>query len=121
MAPEWIFNLPITSKVDVYSYGIVVLEMITGRSPSMAGYGDNGGEEVENMRLVEWVMEKKRRASETSIWVKEIVDPVLGVNYEAKKMESLIRVALKCVEESRDGRPTMSQVVEMILQLESYH
>ncbi|KDP43829.1 hypothetical protein JCGZ_23037 [Jatropha curcas] len=121
MAPEWIFNLPITSKVDVYSYGIVVLEMITGRSPSMAGYGDNDGEEVENMRLVEWVMEKKRRASETSIWVKEIVDPVLGVNYDAKKMESLIRVALKCVGESKDGRPTMSQVVEMILQLESYN
>ncbi|MCH93939.1 receptor protein kinase 1-like, partial [Trifolium medium] len=32
MAPEWIFNLPITSKVDVYSYGVVVLEMITGKS-----------------------------------------------------------------------------------------
>ena len=32
MAPEWIFNLAITSKVDVYSYGIVMLEMITGRS-----------------------------------------------------------------------------------------
>ena len=29
MAPEWVFNLPITSKVDVYSYGIVVLEMVT--------------------------------------------------------------------------------------------
>ncbi|TKY68987.1 putative receptor protein kinase ZmPK1 [Spatholobus suberectus] len=34
MAPEWVFNLPITSKVDVYSYGIVVLEMITERSPT---------------------------------------------------------------------------------------
>ncbi|KAJ0726481.1 putative protein kinase RLK-Pelle-SD-2b family [Helianthus annuus] len=31
MAPEWVFKLPITSKVDVYSYGVVVLEMITGR------------------------------------------------------------------------------------------
>nr|GEX05408.1 putative receptor protein kinase ZmPK1 [Tanacetum cinerariifolium] len=30
MAPEWVFNLPITSKADVYSYGMVVLEMITG-------------------------------------------------------------------------------------------
>ncbi|KAI3788524.1 hypothetical protein L2E82_01293 [Cichorium intybus] len=34
MAPEWVSNLPITSKVDVFSYGVVILEMITGRSPS---------------------------------------------------------------------------------------
>ncbi|TKY68985.1 putative receptor protein kinase ZmPK1 [Spatholobus suberectus] len=34
MVPEWVFNLPITSKVDVYSYGIVVLDMITGKSPT---------------------------------------------------------------------------------------
>ncbi|THF94176.1 hypothetical protein TEA_004439 [Camellia sinensis var. sinensis] len=34
MALEWIFNLQITSKVDVYSYGVVVLEMVTGKSPT---------------------------------------------------------------------------------------
>ncbi|CAI9291806.1 unnamed protein product [Lactuca saligna] len=32
MAPEWVFNLPITSKVNVFSYGVVILEMITGRT-----------------------------------------------------------------------------------------
>jgi len=32
MSPEWVFNQRITSKVDVYSYGIVVLEMVTGKS-----------------------------------------------------------------------------------------
>jgi serine/threonine protein kinase len=35
MAPEWVYNLPITSKVDVYSYGIVLLEMVTGKSPNV--------------------------------------------------------------------------------------
>ncbi|KAJ0086322.1 hypothetical protein Patl1_07527 [Pistacia atlantica] len=33
MAPEWVYNLPITSKVDVYGYGILLLEMVTGKSP----------------------------------------------------------------------------------------
>ncbi|KAG5543611.1 hypothetical protein RHGRI_016381 [Rhododendron griersonianum] len=37
MAPEWISNLPITSKVDVYSYGMVMLEMVTGKSPMTTG------------------------------------------------------------------------------------
>ena len=58
MAPEWVFNLPITSKVDVYSYGIVVLEIITGRSPTMMG--NQGGEDG---RRVTWV-EKKREKRE---------------------------------------------------------
>lgn len=33
MAPEWTTNSAITSKVDVYSYGVVVLEMVTGENP----------------------------------------------------------------------------------------
>ena len=43
MAPDWVFNLSITSKVDVYSYGIVVLEMVTGVGP------------LGHKRLVTWV------------------------------------------------------------------
>ncbi|KAJ9162617.1 hypothetical protein P3X46_022376 [Hevea brasiliensis] len=118
MAPEWIFNLPITSKVDVYSYGVVVLEMVTGRSPSMA---DNGGE-VEHKTLVEWVKEKKHGASaRSSYWVEEITNPATGTDYDRKKLEGLIGVALKCVEESKDARPTMNQVVEMLLEIENHH
>ncbi|KAE8658844.1 putative serine-threonine protein kinase, plant-type [Hibiscus syriacus] len=50
MAPEWVLNRPITSKVDVYSYGIVTLEMVTGKSPR------KGIRWVEGeMDLVTWV------------------------------------------------------------------
>ncbi|XP_004492315.1 putative receptor protein kinase ZmPK1 [Cicer arietinum] len=113
MAPEWVFNLPITSKVDVYSYGIVVLEMITGKSPTMMMNmeGDHDGEVAHNERMVTWVREKKRS---TCNWVEEIVDPTMGNDYDASKMEILAIVALDCLEEDRDIRPTMSQVVKMI-------
>jgi len=110
MAPEWIFNLPITSKVDVYSYGIVVLEMITGKSPTMMNIEGVDGEGTYNGRLITWVREKKR----STCWVEEILDPAMGNNYDLSKMEILVRVALDCVEEDRDIRPTMSQVVEML-------
>ena len=43
MAPEWVFNLPITSKVDVYGYGIVVLEMVTGKGPSRSVHSIDDG------------------------------------------------------------------------------
>ncbi|KOM29673.1 hypothetical protein LR48_Vigan743s000600 [Vigna angularis] len=109
MAPEWVLNLAITSKVDVYSYGIVLLEMITGKSPT-TGVQNIDGEESYNGRVVAWVREKKRGRS----WLEHIIDPAIQTNYDESKMEVLVKVALDCVEEDKDIRPTMSQVVEML-------
>ncbi|KAF7141713.1 hypothetical protein RHSIM_Rhsim06G0055500 [Rhododendron simsii] len=123
MAPEWVFNLPITSKVDVYSYGIVVLEMITGRSPvglhttgrSSVGFQytaiDGGG-------LVTWMRKKQQGAVNSKALIKEIIDPTLIGGYDMGKMETLVRVAMQCVEEDKDARPTMRKVVEMLLRHE---
>ncbi|AES69563.2 Serine/Threonine kinase, plant-type protein [Medicago truncatula] len=113
MAPEWVFNMQITSKVDVYSYGVVVLEMITGKSPT-TGIQIKDKEELYHERLVTWVREKRRKVLEVACWVEEIVDPALGSNYDAKRMETLANVALDCVQEDKDVRPTMSQVVERL-------
>ncbi|XP_057741592.1 putative receptor protein kinase ZmPK1 [Arachis stenosperma] len=110
MAPEWVFNLAVTSKVDVYSYGIVLLEMITGKNPAADIQAING-DEPYNGRLVTWVREKKR---ECASWVEQIMDSALGSNYDENKMEILARVALDCIEEDNEQRPTMSQVVEML-------
>ncbi|CAI8612374.1 unnamed protein product [Vicia faba] len=110
MAPEWIFHLPITSKVDVYSYGIVVLELITGKNPTLMNIEGEDGEMTYNGSLISWVREKKR----SQCWVEEILDPSIGTSCDLSKMEILVRVALECVEEDMDIRPNMSQVVEML-------
>ncbi|XP_058106429.1 putative receptor protein kinase ZmPK1 [Magnolia sinica] len=113
MAPEWILNLPITSKVDVYSYGIVVLEMVTGKRPT-GFHVINGGE--GDGRLVPWVRDVMNgRAISKQRRIEEIMDPRIDSGYDLVKMELLVRVALQCVEEERDARPTMSQVAEMLL------
>ncbi|KAK1291095.1 G-type lectin S-receptor-like serine/threonine-protein kinase [Acorus calamus] len=62
MAPEWIMNRPITSKVDVYSYGIVVLEMVTGKS------------HLEPELLVPWVREMVSGGT-IDTEIEQIVDP----------------------------------------------
>ena len=72
MAPEWVLNLPITSKVDVYSYGVVVLEMIMGKSPAGA-YTAFHGEEEENRSLVSWVRKKMQGAASGASWIEEII------------------------------------------------
>ncbi|PON84697.1 Serine/threonine protein kinase, partial [Trema orientale] len=115
MAPEWVYNLPITSKVDVYSYGIVALELVTGRKPT--GVQMNGtGETVEQGRLVTWVREKMNgAATRTESWIEDIADPMMELGEIDKvKMEVLVKVALQCVEEDKEARPTMRQVVEML-------
>ena len=61
MAPDWVFNLPITSKVDVYSYGIVVLEMVTRMGPFESVHAIDDGGKAEHKRLVTWVREIMNR------------------------------------------------------------
>lgn len=109
MAPEWVYNLPITSKVDVYSYGVVALEMAIGNIQAV----DNG-DEMANQKLVTWVKEKMNGDGVKETWIEEIIDPGMASTSDLKKMEILIKVALQCVEEDKDKRPTMSQVVEML-------
>ncbi|EXB89238.1 Putative receptor protein kinase ZmPK1 [Morus notabilis] len=122
MAPEWVYNLPITSKVDVYSYGIVVLEILTGNNP-MRGVHDSediDGDQARPKMLVTWVREKMvGGALSTEAWIEEIIDPSMEGQYNIREVEILVQVALKCVEEDRDARPTMRQVVEMLLSHEN--
>ncbi|KAF5773719.1 putative protein kinase RLK-Pelle-SD-2b family [Helianthus annuus] len=107
MAPEWVLNLAITSKVDVYSYGVVVLEMITGRSPRNDCDGD------VQPGLVNWVRERVK----TECWVEETVNGSIRGEYDGSVMEKLVEIALQCVEEDSEVRPTMSQVVNMLLHM----
>ncbi|KAL0017472.1 hypothetical protein SO802_004541 [Lithocarpus litseifolius] len=119
MAPEWIFNLPITSKVDVYSYGIVVLEMVTGKGPTRSVHDINEGVEIEHERLATWVREKKN--GQVANWIEDIIDPTMVARCDMGKMEILVEMALQCVEEDKDARPTMSQVVEMLHHENDHH
>ncbi|XP_039050311.1 putative receptor protein kinase ZmPK1 [Hibiscus syriacus] len=115
MAPEWVLNMPITSKVDVYSYGIVLLELITGRSPSMGVHGIDG-KKVMQRTLSKWGKDQTETdITETRMGM--IVDPTLEGKYDEAEMSVLVKVALQCVQEDRDARPTMGEVVQMLLHL----
>ncbi|GKB63418.1 putative receptor protein kinase ZmPK1, partial [Tanacetum coccineum] len=99
MALEWLFvNIPMTSKVDVYSYGVVMLEMITGRSP--IGANQSEGSKV---RLHSRVAEKITAAGGKNDWVHEVLDLKVDENYSKSRLGTLIKVALRCCEEDKDA------------------
>ncbi|KAJ8623742.1 hypothetical protein MRB53_032272 [Persea americana] len=99
-------------------YGIVLLEMVTGKQSFGSNISYEGeGKECEN--LVTWVRKMMSETNGRSWKIQDIVDPKIDGAYGVVKMNLLIRVALDCVEEDKDARPTMRQVVQMLLQNES--
>ncbi|KAK1285018.1 putative receptor protein kinase ZmPK1 [Acorus calamus] len=106
MAPEWAMNLPITGKVDVYSFGVVLLEILKGK------------------RVLDWEMDmrmlvrlvKDKIASEDESWVGDLVDMrIMKGELNMKQAEMMVVIALLCVEEDSNRRPTMDAVVEHLV------
>jgi len=118
MAPEWASNLPITAKVDVYSYGVVVLEMARGIRLSNIFVQVGEEEESELLRFVK-VTKTKFQKEEMESWIEEIIDSRLGGVFNRKQAAKLVEVGLSCVEEDRNKRPTMGSVVQMLIDCES--
>ncbi|KAI3507421.1 hypothetical protein L1887_22406 [Cichorium endivia] len=116
MAPEWAHNLPITAKVDVYSYGVVILEMTQGiRLSNISVHG----EEEKESELKRFARETKMKIrEEKGLWIEEIIDPRLGGLFSRKQAATLVEVGLSCVEEDRHKRPTMDSVVQLLIDCE---
>ncbi|KAI3686878.1 hypothetical protein L1987_80567 [Smallanthus sonchifolius] len=120
MAPEWVFKLPITSKVDVFSYGVVVLEMITGRGPGGKKQTTDENGETEP-GVVDWVRDRVRELDGSGLgsWVEDIVNGSVSGEFDRTGMKNLVRIALQCTEDDMEVRPTMSQVVHMLFHPEN--
>ncbi|KAJ4891953.1 Protein kinase superfamily protein [Raphanus sativus] len=103
-APEYIQTGHLTAKSDVWSYGIFLYELITGRRP----FDRNRPRNEQN--ILEWV-----RPHLTDIKkFKMIIDPRLEGNYYLKSALKLAAVANRCLMVKAKSRPTMGEVSEML-------
>nr|XP_043609997.1 receptor protein kinase-like protein ZAR1 [Erigeron canadensis] len=94
-----------TPKCDVYSFGIVLLEMLTGRTPDGGGL-DNNGKGLES--FVRKVFREERPLS-------EIIDPVLLQEVRAKKqVVGAFHIALNCTELDPEVRPKMRMISDSL-------
>ncbi|KAF3326594.1 putative receptor protein kinase ZmPK1 [Carex littledalei] len=108
MAPEWALSLPITSKVDVYSYGVVLLEIVTGSRVS--GGVLNDGQERGLRSFTDAV--KQILACRDESAMTGLVDVRLQGQFDLEQAATMLRVAMTCLEEERNQRPTMDEVVK---------
>ncbi|KAG0456890.1 hypothetical protein HPP92_022047 [Vanilla planifolia] len=102
LAPEYAVQGQLTKKADVYSFGVLVLEIISGRSSPMPKYFEN------NKGLLEWCWDLYEEGNLT-----ELVDPSLG-DYPKEQVLRYIKVALFCTQAAAGRRPSMSQVLHML-------
>jgi hypothetical protein len=117
IAPEWALNLPITGKADVYSYGVVLLELVMGTRVSSQVVQGEGEVEAEMAVGHYTKILKEKLESKDQSWLLEFVDCRLSGEFNYMQAGMMLKIAVSCVEEERRRRPNMSHVVETLLSL----
>ncbi|RXH98762.1 hypothetical protein DVH24_011087 [Malus domestica] len=102
LAPEYAMFGHLTEKVDVFGFGVVVLEILSGRPNSYNNL------HPEKISLIEWVWTLHENDQTLGL-----VDPRL-TKFDETEATRLIRVALMCTQGSPMARPSMSRVVAML-------
>ncbi|KAL5566534.1 hypothetical protein UlMin_029698, partial [Ulmus minor] len=104
VAPEWFRNMPVSVKVDIYSYGIVLLELICCRKSFEAEAEDDN-----QMILADWAYD---------CYKYEKLDLLVGNDGEArrdmKRVKKYVMIAMWCIQEEPSLRPTMKKVTQML-------
>ncbi|XP_076937297.1 nodulation receptor kinase-like [Bidens hawaiensis] len=98
--PEYYSTQHLSAKSDVFSYGVVLLEIITGREPLNIHRPRN------EWSLVEWAKPYIRNSR-----IEEIVDPSIKGGYHTEAMWRVVEVALACIEPFSAYRPSMIDIV----------
>nr|GME14190.1 proline-rich receptor-like protein kinase PERK7 [Ipomoea batatas] len=106
LAPEYASSGKLTEKSDVYSYGVMLLELITGRRPIDVNNDDDD-------TLVDWARPILMRAAEGGSF-EQAVDPRLEKNYNPQEMKRMVICAGACIRHSGRRRPKMSQIVRAL-------
>ncbi|XP_030923318.1 G-type lectin S-receptor-like serine/threonine-protein kinase LECRK2 [Quercus lobata] len=104
VAPEWFRNMPITTKVDVYSYGVMLLEIICSRrSVNLETIGE------QQAILTDWAYDCYQEGR---------LDSLVEYDVEAlddrRKLVRFVMVAIWCIQEDPFLRPTMRRATQML-------
>nr|ALJ03415.1 symbiosis receptor-like kinase [Aeschynomene evenia var. serrulata] len=98
--PEYYTTQQLSAKSDVFSFGVVLLEIVSGREPLNIHRPRN------EWSLVEWAKPYIRASK-----IEEVVDPGIKGGYHAEAMWRVVEVALQCVEPFSTHRPSMADIV----------
>ncbi|XP_024960375.1 probable receptor-like protein kinase At5g20050 [Cynara cardunculus var. scolymus] len=112
IAPEWLLGLGISEKSDVFSYGIVLLEIIGGRRSVKAIDVNDGDQSRKKFEYFPKIVKEKLRSGR----IMDVVDPRLlnlgGI--DENEVTKMVHVALWCIQHKSRRRPSMVDVVKWL-------
>ncbi|XP_071729278.1 G-type lectin S-receptor-like serine/threonine-protein kinase CES101 [Rutidosis leptorrhynchoides] len=103
MPPEYLMEGTVSTKIDVFGFGVLLLEIVSGRM----NHGSYDVEHPLTLLGLAWELWNEGRGL-------ELMDPVLEDSYTPKEVMTCIHVGLLCVQDHAIDRPTMSEVVSML-------
>ncbi|GMI98682.1 PXY-like2, MDIS1-INTERACTING RECEPTOR LIKE KINASE1 [Hibiscus trionum] len=104
IAPEYGYTLKVDEKIDIYSFGVVLLELLTGKRPLDPEFG-------ESLNIAEWI---RRKVGDNKA-LEEALDPNLGnCKHIQEEMLLVVRIALLCTAKHPKDRPSMRDVITML-------
>ncbi|KAL5731132.1 hypothetical protein ACHQM5_003890 [Ranunculus cassubicifolius] len=104
LAPEWISGVAITAKADVYSYGMMLFEIISGKRNS---------EHLKDGKIIffpTWAAQKIIEEED----VLSVLDDKLEGDANTEELTRACRVACWCIQDDESNRPSMGQVVQIL-------
>ncbi|WOL06600.1 putative inactive receptor kinase [Canna indica] len=103
-APEVTDVRKVSQKADVYSFGVLLMELVTGKPPTQAIHNEDG------VDLPRWVLSVNREE-----WSSEVFDlELLRYQNDEEEMVQLLQLAIDCAAQFPDSRPSMSEVVARV-------
>ncbi|XP_057729038.1 protein kinase STUNTED [Arachis stenosperma] len=103
LAPEYFMYGKVHDKIDVYAFGVVLLELLSGRKP-ISGDFPKGQES-----LIMWASPLLDSGK-----VLQLLDPTLGDNYDHEEMERMVLAATLCLRRAPRARPKMSLISKLL-------
>ncbi|XP_077242132.1 G-type lectin S-receptor-like serine/threonine-protein kinase At2g19130 [Tasmannia lanceolata] len=103
LAPEWVFGLAITSKADVYSYGMLLFEMISGK---------RNLEQFEDGKVGFFPTWASKKITEGEVLC--LLDNRLASNANIEELGRVCRVACWCIQDNENCRPSMGDIVQIL-------
>ncbi|KAL4303641.1 hypothetical protein GQ457_10G000210 [Hibiscus cannabinus] len=111
LAPEWLLEHGVSEKSDIYSYGMVLLEMIGGqRNVSLMENGNDRSQ--RKWHFFPKIVSRKLKQGKLIEAVDQRLVEAGGI--DDRQLQTLVYVALWCIQERAKLRPSMEQVVEML-------